>query len=97
MNKLTSRIIEFKSAQPEPKSNMELFIQQRIDAIKAQELVEDFNRLLDYPNKEKISMRLDRDICEFYRSLGKGYQTAINAALRVVKDAIEAGKLSVNL
>lgn len=32
--------------------------------------------------REAISIRLDRDVLEFFKSTGKGYQTRINAILR---------------
>jgi uncharacterized protein (DUF4415 family) len=34
------------------------------------------------PPKEPISIRIDEDVLEFFRSQGKGYQTRINAVLR---------------
>jgi uncharacterized protein (DUF4415 family) len=34
------------------------------------------------PEKEPISIKLDRDILQFFRSQGRGYQTRINAVLR---------------
>jgi uncharacterized protein (DUF4415 family) len=32
--------------------------------------------------KEELTVRLDRDVAEWYRSLGDGYQVLINFALR---------------
>ena len=32
--------------------------------------------------KQAISIRLDRDIIEFFKRTGRGYQTKINAVLR---------------
>jgi uncharacterized protein (DUF4415 family) len=32
--------------------------------------------------KATLNMRIDRDVLEFFRSQGKGYQTKINAILR---------------
>ncbi len=34
------------------------------------------------PRKEAISIKLDRDILQFFRKQGRGYQTRINAVLR---------------
>lgn len=34
------------------------------------------------PDKEAISIKLDRDILQFFRKQGRGYQTRINAVLR---------------
>jgi uncharacterized protein (DUF4415 family) len=38
-------------------------------------------------HKEPVTLRLDSDILEWYKSLGKGYQTRINAILRLYMDA----------
>ncbi len=35
------------------------------------------------PNKKSLTMRLDTDVLEWYRKQGKGYQTRINAVLRM--------------
>ncbi len=41
-----------------------------------------------YPEPKKpISLRLDNDVLEFFKSQGKGYQTRINAVLRAFMDA----------
>ena len=37
--------------------------------------------------KAPVTIRLDQDVLEWYRSLGKGYQTKINAILRLYMDA----------
>jgi uncharacterized protein (DUF4415 family) len=34
------------------------------------------------PDKQAISIRLDRDVIEFFKAQGAGYQTRINAVLR---------------
>lgn len=33
-------------------------------------------------SKQQITLRLDRDVLHYFKSRGKGYQTAINAVLR---------------
>ena len=33
-------------------------------------------------SKQQITLRLDRDVLRYFKSRGKGYQTAINAVLR---------------
>ncbi len=33
-------------------------------------------------SKQQVTLRLDRDVLHFFKSRGKGYQTAINAVLR---------------
>jgi uncharacterized protein (DUF4415 family) len=38
------------------------------------------------PTKVATTLRLDRDVLEFFRSQGAGYQTRINEALRDVMD-----------
>lgn len=37
--------------------------------------------------KKTITIRLDADVLEWYRSQGKGYQTRINAILKAYKEA----------
>ena len=39
------------------------------------------------PGKELVTLRLDRDVLDWYRKTGKGYQTRINAVLRAYKKA----------
>lgn len=34
------------------------------------------------PEKKLVSLRIDKDVLEFFRSQGRGYQTRINALLR---------------
>jgi uncharacterized protein (DUF4415 family) len=46
-------------------------------------------RLVVPEAKQMISLRLDSDILEFFRSQGKGYQTRMNAVLRAYKEAME--------
>jgi len=38
------------------------------------------------PPKSAISLRLDADVLDWFRSQGPGYQTRINAVLRAYKD-----------
>jgi uncharacterized protein (DUF4415 family) len=44
-------------------------------------------RLVVPPGKEVITLRLDRDMLEWFRQKGRGYQTRINAVLRAFYDA----------
>jgi len=37
--------------------------------------------------KAALNMRIDRDVLEFFKNGGRGYQTRINAILRAYKDA----------
>ncbi|MDR3566473.1 MAG: BrnA antitoxin family protein [Syntrophobacteraceae bacterium] len=39
--------------------------------------------------KAVLNMRVDKDVLEFFRRKGKGYQTAINAVLRAYMKAHE--------
>ncbi|MGV0877729.1 BrnA antitoxin family protein [Martelella sp. FLE1502] len=39
-------------------------------------------KLVDPVAKTQITMRLDSDVLEWFRSQGKGYQTRINAVLK---------------
>lgn len=39
------------------------------------------------PSKKSVSLRVDEDVLEWYKSQGPGYQTRINAVLRAFKDA----------
>ena len=38
-------------------------------------------------SKATVTIRLDRDILNWFKSFGKGYQTRINAVLRTYKEA----------
>lgn len=42
----------------------------------------DRNRPTNIENKASITLRLDRDVLDFFRSSGRRYQTRINAVLR---------------
>ena len=56
-----------------------------IDYSEIPELKEDFwaNAVIEYPEKKKpVTLRLDSDVLEWFKSTGKGYQTRINAILR---------------
>ena len=39
------------------------------------------------PPKASVSLRIDADVLEWFRSSGSGYQTKINAVLRAFKEA----------
>ncbi len=43
--------------------------------------------LLFKPSKKSTTIRLDADVLEWFQSMGKGYQTKINAVLRAYKTA----------
>lgn len=42
-------------------------------------------------HKKAISLRVDADILDFFKSEGKGYQTRMNAVLRAYMNARKAG------
>jgi hypothetical protein len=52
------------------------------------------NATIVYPRtKHAISIRLDKDIVDFFKATGKGYQTRINAVLRYyVEERLKAKK-----
>jgi len=39
------------------------------------------------PRKVQLTVRVDRDVLQWYRSRGRGYQTQINALLRAFMEA----------
>ena len=41
------------------------------------------------PRKKPVTLRLDADLLDWFKSLGKGYQTRINAVLRSYKRTAE--------
>ncbi|MDJ0619639.1 MAG: BrnA antitoxin family protein [Calothrix sp. MO_192.B10] len=38
-------------------------------------------------NKAQVTLRIDRDVLEWFKSQGRGYQTQINALLRAYMEA----------
>lgn len=46
-------------------------------------------RLVEPEPKKMISVRLDADVLEFFKSQGKGYQTRMNAVLRSYMEAMQ--------
>lgn len=42
--------------------------------------------------KERVTLRLDADVLDYFRSAGRGYQTRINAVLRAYVRNRERGK-----
>ena len=47
--------------------------------------------LVEPPRKEPISIRLDADVLDFFRSDGRGYQSRINQVLRSYMEHKKAG------
>ena len=44
-------------------------------------------RLVMPSGKESVTLRVDKDVLDWFRRQGRGYQTRINAVLRAYKDA----------
>jgi uncharacterized protein (DUF4415 family) len=62
----------------------------RADAPEAESLGEDFwkeARVVMPRGKTSVHLRLDSDIVEWFRALGKGHLTRMNAVLRAYVDA----------
>lgn len=45
-------------------------------------------RAIATPGKEQVTLRLDKDVLDFFRKNGRRYQTRINNALRAVMELI---------
>jgi len=45
------------------------------------------------PSKQAISVRIDRDVLDFFKFQGRGYQTRINAVLRSYMEAKQEGRV----
>ena len=84
------------SMKKKPKKSEEIE-DKDIDYTDIPELDEEFweNAVIEYPKKKKpVTIRLDVDILEWFKSLGKGYQTKINAILRSYYEAHKKRKAS---
>ena len=44
-------------------------------------------RVVTPPEKKQISVRMDGDVVDWFQSLGKGYQTQMNAVLRAYMES----------
>ena len=63
---------------------------KEIDYSEIPELDDTFwaNVVIAYPEKKKpVTLRLDADVLDWFRCLGKGYQTRINSVLRSFYEA----------
>lgn len=45
------------------------------------------------PSKVRLTLRVDRDMLEWYRGLGRGWQSRMNAVLRAYMDAVIAREI----
>ena len=43
------------------------------------------------PRKSQLTLRIDQDVIDFFKSQGRGYQTRINQLLRAYMEAHKAG------
>jgi len=50
-------------------------------------ILERFRKALAKENKVSLTVRYDADIVRYYKAKGKGYQAAMNAALRACMEA----------
>jgi uncharacterized protein (DUF4415 family) len=48
-------------------------------------------RLVLPPGKDNVTLRVDRDVLEWFRSTGKGFHTRMNAVLRAYMEAHRQG------
>ena len=48
--------------------------------------------IVEAPEKEQITIRVDKSVLDFYRKTGKGYQTRMNAVLRAYAEATQRGQ-----
>jgi len=48
--------------------------------------------LKNIPRKRQLTLRLDEEIVEFFKSGGEGYQTRINQLLRAYMEASKAAR-----
>jgi len=65
-------------------------MKKKIDYSVIPELEDSFwnDAKIEYPvNKKPVTLRLDRDVLDWFKSTGKGYQTRINAILRSYVEA----------
>ena len=46
------------------------------------------------PEKQKVTLRIDRDLYQWFRKLGPGYQARINQVLRIYVDGVMSGKVA---
>ena len=45
--------------------------------------------IIETPEKEQITIRVDKPVLDFYRRTGKGYQTRMNAVLRAYAETAQ--------
>ena len=76
-----------------PLTDAELSKFVRLSDLPGKTLIERLHNLKKRSTKRSLTVRYDADIVDYYRAKGKGYQQAMNDALRVCMEA-EQGFLS---
>jgi uncharacterized protein (DUF4415 family) len=69
-------------------------LREQEDSADPQEFEVDWStaRLVEPEIKQAISLRLDRDVLDYFKASGKGYQTRMNAVLRAYMEARKSGQ-----
>ena len=68
-------------------TNKEIEAQIAADPDEADMVIDWDSATVDVPQpKAVLNMRIDRDVLEYFRKMGKGYQARINAVLRSYMD-----------
>ena len=68
-------------------TNKEIEAQIAADPDEADMVIDWDSATVEMPQpKAVLNMRIDRDVLEYFRKMGKGYQTRINAVLRSYMD-----------
>ena len=83
-----------KGSKKQRLEKIEKIQDNEIDYSDISELDDSFwdNANIVYPeNKKPVTLRLDTDVLEWFRSTGKGYQTRINAILKSYVKAHKKG------
>ena len=70
-----------------PLTDAELSAFVRLSDLPGKTLIDRLHSLKKRSTKRQLTVRYDADIVEYYQSKGKGYQQAMNDALRVCMEA----------
>lgn len=73
-----------------PVNSFEEYVKKVIKEIKQTELAKKFKKSVELHGSKKITIRVDRDVLEFYESQPLDCTTAMKKALRIVMDAVHA-------
>jgi uncharacterized protein (DUF4415 family) len=65
-------------------SDIEAFTKEFLDAV---------DGFAEVPEKELVSIRIDKPVLKFYRQTGRGYQTRMNAVLRAYAEMAQKGQI----